>query len=223
MPIKAHLDQPQSGGENRKFERRSLLLETDGALPGGSKGNVTIHNISESGMLIETELDLAVGAQLVVDLPHDQAIPASVVWASENLYGCKFGRDIGLAALSAVQLKASPALPAQVSQRSTGDARGILLGKKLEQTRKARGLTLAQVADRLGVSKPTVWAWEKGKARPVEERWQAIADVFDVPVEELSVLDHDNGGVAELLQSSRAAIAAALGIDSGQVRILIEI
>ena len=223
MPIKAHLDQTHSSPENRRYERRNLMLETGGALPGGASGNVTIHNISESGMLIETALELDIGARLSVDLPHDAAVPASVVWGSDALFGCKFERPIGLAALSAVQLKAGPALPVQVSQRASPDARGVVLGKKLEQARKARRLTLAQVADELGVSKPTVWAWEKGKARPVEDRWPAIAKVLALPVEELTTASIETGGVSELLQNSREAIAEALQIDTKQVRILIEI
>ena len=223
MPIKAHLDQTQTSPENRQYERRCLMLETDGALPGGGSGNVTIHNISESGMLVETRLELEVGARLSIDLPHDPSVPASVVWVSGTLFGCKFERPIGLPALSAVQLKAGPALPVQVSQRTSTDAHGIVLGKKLEQARKARRLTLAQVADELGVSKPTVWAWEKGKARPVEDRWPAIARVLALPVEELSHASIETGGVSELLQNSREAIADALQIDAKQVRILIEI
>ena len=223
MPIKAHLDQTQTSPENRQYERRNLMLETGGVLPGGASGNVTIHNISESGMLIETGLELGVGARLSVDLPHDASVPASVVWASDKLFGCKFERPIGLPALSAVQLKAGPALPVQVRQRTSPDARGIVLGKKLEQARKARRLTLAQVADELGVSKPTVWAWEKGKARPVEDRWPAIAKVLGLLPEELSSAQIETGGVNELLQNSREAIAEALQIDAKQVRILIEI
>ena len=223
MPIKAHLDQTHTSPENRRYERRNLMLETGGVLPGGASGNVTIHNISESGMLIETALELDVGARLSVDLPHDPSVPASVVWTSDALFGCKFERPIGLSALSAVQLKAGPALPVQVSQRTSPDARGIVLGKKLEQARKARRLTLAQVADELGVSKPTVWAWEKGKARPVEDRWPAIAKVLALPVEELTTASIETGGISELLQNSRETIAEALQIDTKQVRILIEI
>ena len=47
---------------------------------------------------------------------------------------------------------------------------------RLNHLRRERGMTLAQVASALGVSKPTVWAWEKGKARPLPERIAAIAE-----------------------------------------------
>lgn len=173
-------------------------------------------------MLIETALELGGGAEFTVELPHEGAVAAQVVWTSENLFGCRFLRPIGAAALSAVQLKADGPLPRQIGRASGGPGKGIALGKKLEQSRKARGLTLAQVADRLGVSKLTVWAWEKGKARPVDERFPAIAEVLGLDAEEMLEAQRPDG-VSELLQSSREKIARALGIDAEQVRILIEI
>ncbi|MEE1876763.1 helix-turn-helix domain-containing protein [Altererythrobacter litoralis] len=205
-----------------RHDRRHLYLEANGGLASGEQANVAIHNISEGGMLIETALELASGVELTVELPHEGAAAAQVVWTSGSLFGCRFLRPIGAAALSAVQLKADAPLPPLFGHAEGAPARGVALGKRLEQSRKARGLTLAQVADRLGVSKPTVWAWEKGKARPVDERFPAIADVLGLDAEELLEAQRPEG-VSELLQSSREQIAQALGIDARQVRILIEI
>lgn len=199
-----------------------LYLETSGGLASGEQANVSVHNISESGMLIETSLTLGQGAMLAVELPHEGLVEAEVVWRSGRLFGCRFASPVGAAALSAVQLKADAPLPPTLGAGEPALARGLALGRKLEQARKRRGLTLAQVADSLSVSKPTVWAWEKGKARPVDERFPAIAAVLGLPVEELLELQGP-AGISELLDTSREQIAAALGIDPRQVRILIEI
>ncbi|KUO55762.1 MAG: hypothetical protein APF78_10830 [Sphingomonadales bacterium BRH_c3] len=173
-------------------------------------------------MLIETELELGSGAEIEVDLPHEGAVVARVVWSSGSLFGCQFNRAIGTAALSAVELKARSPLPSMPAAPVDPALLGAGLGKKLEQTRKARGLTLAQVAEQLGVSKPTVWAWEKGKARPVDDRIPAIAEVLGLNPEEL-ISAHHPVGVSQLLHASRDQIARALGLDARMVRILIEI
>ena len=83
-------------------------------------------------------------------------------------------------------------------------------------------MTLAQVADQLGVSKPTVWAWEKGKARPVEERLPALAAALGVQEDELASFN-EPPGIKELMQSSRQRIADAYGTTPDRVRIMIEV
>ena len=62
-------------------------------------------------------------------------------------------------------------------------ANGEALAARLGRLRREAGLTLADVAAALGVSKPTVWAWEKGKARPLPERLGAIAAALGVEAE----------------------------------------
>lgn len=173
-------------------------------------------------MLIETSLSLESGTEIMVDLPLQGAVSAQIVWNSNDYFGCRFLQPIGSAALSAVQLKADAPLPPMIGQSVDHNLRGVSWGKRLEQARKSRGFTLAQVADQLGVSKPTVWAWEKGKAKPVDERIPAIAEVLGLSPEELLAYEHPEG-VAELLKVSRRQIAQALGIDDDAVRILIEI
>lgn len=200
-----------------------LYLETSGGLATGEQANVSVHNISQSGMLIETALPLESGAALAVELPQHGTAEAEVVWSSGRLFGCRFVEPIGAAALSAVQLKSDAPLPPNLGTATDPAlARGLALGRRLEQARKARGLTLAQVADSLGVSKPTVWAWEKGKARPVDERFPAIAGVLGLAPDELLELQRP-AGISELLDSSREQIAEALGIEPRQIRILIEL
>src|SRR3546814_5659969 len=64
-----------------------------------------IHNISATGLLVETDLALGIGDRIAIGLPHAGATAIEVIWASGRLYGCRFGRPISPATLSAAQLR----------------------------------------------------------------------------------------------------------------------
>ena len=58
-PFDAHLETstgaPDGYAEARYHRRRALRLDTSGALEDGSRANVTLHNISAAGLLIESD------------------------------------------------------------------------------------------------------------------------------------------------------------------------
>lgn len=223
MAIKAYLD-PQSPPAGQRMDsrggmRRALWLETSGMVPGGESANVTIHNISAAGLLLETALDLSVGAALAVDLPEAGMVAAKIVWRSERLYGCAFEEALSTAALAATQLQSAPAIPIAVTRSPGGEP----LGKRLNRLRREAGLTLADVAAALSVSKPTVWAWEKGKARPLPERLDAIAAALGVTRDALADGYEATGMVASIIEDYRKRIAEACGTTPGAVRIMIEL
>jgi transcriptional regulator with XRE-family HTH domain len=226
MAIKAHLDQPAS---QRGAPRRALRLETSGTLPDGREANVTIHNISAAGLLLETGLELARGETLTLDLPQAGAVEAVVVWRSEGLHGCAFAAPLGAGALAAAQLQGLPVsdLPvsdlAVVAPPAARSGSSEALGVRLNRLRREAGLTLADVAERLGVSKPTVWAWEKGKARPLPERMGAIAEALGAEAEDLAGAVDANADTAALIAECRARIAEACGTTPAAVRIMIEL
>lgn len=229
MAIKAHLDNPVSSEGQRADPRRALRLETSGFAPRAGEANVTIHNVSAAGLLIETALDLAQGEQLALDLPEAGTVTAVIVWRSERLYGCAFERALGPAALAAAQLQGF-APETQVSNTfapqngSLNAARaGELLGTRLNRLRREAGLTLADVAAVLGVSKPTVWAWEKGKARPLPERLAAIAATLGVAPDVLAETPGATRAVGTVVEDCRARIAEACGAPPDAVKIMIEL
>lgn len=227
MAVRGHLDRTAVGhgqepGQARD-QRLRLQLETSGALPSGEQANVMVHNISPSGMLLETSLPLAEGESLSVALPEGGAAIAQVVWASGMLFGCRFEERLSPGMLSAARLRATAPLPPEIGLPAPQrQAHGDLFGKRIEKLRKLRGLTLSQVATALGVSKPTVWAWEKGKARPIEERLPALARTLGIGSDELVTLS-EPPGMAEVLRSSRQQIAEAYGTTPDRVRIMIEL
>lgn len=224
MALKAHLDYlTDNAGDERGHERRRLLLETSGTLPSGEEANVSVHNISQTGMLLETTLPLEEGEALSVDLPQAGTVEARVVWKSGLLFGCQFSGPVSDGALSAAELRASAPLAPAIGRPAT--ARQVpseLFGKRLEQLRKGQSLTLAQVADALGVSKPTVWAWEKGKARPIADRMPALAEVLGIAEDELAHFN-EPPGIGELVEASRVRIAEAYGTTADRVKIMIEV
>ncbi|TAD75328.1 MAG: XRE family transcriptional regulator [Sphingomonadales bacterium] len=231
MAIKAHLDYPAQLGESQRIApRRALRLETSvvaGATASTDPANVTIHNISQAGLLLETALTLAKGEQLALDLPEAGAVIATVVWHSERLYGCTFAEAISPAALAAAQLQGfAPGVPTQPltpARRPTDAfAAGDGLGMRLNRLRREAGLTLADVAAVLGVSKPTVWAWEKGKARPLPERLDAIAAALGV-APELLAASPVPGEVDAVIAECRQRISEACGTAPEAVRIMIEL
>ena len=224
MAIAAHFLPPESSpetGTTPREPRRHLLLETEGATPAGEAGAVLVHNISATGLLLESEIALAVGERIEIDLPEAPGIWASVVWASETVFGCRFDHALSAAALSAAQLRGIAAEEAGMPALAVGQS-GESLGRRLARLRKARGLSLGDLASTLGVSKPTVWAWEHGKAQPIEARMAALAAALGVEQEELQVGDQWSVR-SELVARCRSDIARAFETSIDRIRIAIEL
>lgn len=223
MPIAAHLEPtPPSGSDDddpRRGVRHVLRLEALGAVAGGEQARVTVHNISAGGLLIETAATLEIGETIALELPEAGERIATVSWASEAYYGCQLDRPLSPGELSAAQLRGVAAPdPRPPLARLDGD-----FGHRLQRLRKLRGLTLAQIAEQLGVSKPTVWAWEQGRSRPVGNRIDPLADVLGVSRAELHPDADTQTPLHELLTRVRGEIAAVAGASPDKIRIMIEL
>lgn len=95
--------------------------------------------------------------------------------------------------------------------------------EKLKSYRLARELTLQDVAEALGVSKPTIWAWEHAKSRPRPERHAALAQILKVPVEALTNADSTPVDQSEVVRECKEKIAEAFELDPEAVRIRIDL
>lgn len=226
MPIAAHFEATPDSDDRPRAERRRILLETQGALESGGAAPVVLHNFSETGVLLECRTELEIDETLEFDLPDATRARARVVWASGQLYGCAFDAAIPEAALRSVQLRSAVqtelglgAAPAPSGPAAIG---GESLGERLHRLRKLRGMTQGELAARLGVSKPTVWAWEQGRARPIEERIEAIAQALGVEAAELRP-GRTVPGLNDLIARCREQIAAAVEVTPDKVRIMIEL
>ncbi len=81
---------------------------------------------------------------------------------------------------------------------------------------------LAELAKALNVSKPTVWAWEQGRAVPTPDRFEKIASVLGTTAAALRT-GIDTDAALALVEQSRRRIAEAYSVPVGQVRIMIEL
>ena len=215
MAVAAHFDLTETPGKSRA-QRRRLLLETAGESAAGQLGAVRIHNVSAPGMLLETEVPLAADETIEVDLPEAGLQAVRVVWSDGTYHGCRFAGPISAAALSAIELRSTA--PARLPAGSDDET----FAARLHRLRKERGLTLAAIADALGVSKPTVWAWEQGRAKPTPRHLSALSHTLGLDQADLSG-SSENAQVRAVIAQARQQIAEVMQIDITKVRILLEL
>lgn len=214
MVIPAQFEASAVDPRTERSPRRRLRLAVSGALASGDAAAVLIHNVSATGLLLETKTALSEGERIEIDLPEIGATVATIVWSDASYHGGHFDSPLSAGVLSALQLRGEAAVPAPVVVHEP-------LSSRLHQLRKAKGMTLAEVADALGVSKPTVWAWEQGRARPSPERFARIAELFGLAESGLAT-GRDENARGEALAQARQLVAASLGVEASQVRIMIE-
>ena len=105
MSLRAQLDVEPRQGERRTKQRRRLRLEAEGsALTAETK--VTVHDLSEDGLLVESPIPLSQGEILEVDIPGAGIVQAEVAWSSSGrFFGCRFKEPISTASVSAALLR----------------------------------------------------------------------------------------------------------------------
>lgn len=101
---------------------------------------------------------------------------------------------------------------------------------RLRQLRQERGWSLASLAERSGLSKPSIWDWESGKSKPRAVSLRILAETFGV--EESALRGGDAGGAPErrdasgalqrVVDASRQQIADLAGVERHRVKIAIE-
>jgi hypothetical protein len=115
QPLSAEILTETLIGDERIAVRRSLRLGVS-ASSSGHVAMALILNISETGLLIETLLELAEGETLQVEIPGAIDTAARVIWTEGFLAGCEFASPVSLAAVSAAQLMSPTAAPRAETQ-----------------------------------------------------------------------------------------------------------
>jgi len=110
MSTAVHAISPQESANRRYTSRRALRLKSAVSDRGI---DVVIHDLSPTGLLIETGQELCSGETLFVDLPDRGPTAASVVWTSGNFHGCAFEQSIPTAAVSAALLRSPAVTPSE--------------------------------------------------------------------------------------------------------------
>jgi hypothetical protein len=87
---------------------------------------VIIHNLSTTGMLVQTEADLQISEELEVELPEIGSARAKVAWRSDDYFGCQFITAIPTVAVSAAILRSPAVQPnsGEEPRTDTNAARG---------------------------------------------------------------------------------------------------
>lgn len=110
VALLAQIVREKQSADTRRSGRRALRLRVTASLAENS-ADAVIHNLSEDGLLLETAISLQIGDRVGVELPHSRGATGIVVWSRDDLYGCKFEREISRAAVSAALLLSPARLP----------------------------------------------------------------------------------------------------------------
>jgi transcriptional regulator with XRE-family HTH domain len=131
-----------------------------------------------------------------------------------------------------------------------GGSSSELLSTRLRRVREERGMSRSELAERAGLSRPTIWAWESGKTQPRNSNLQTLATALGIseielvtgressggPVDEIDVLMPSAWETGEIpaglahpqrlrimIHAAKLGIAALAGIKAQNVKISIEL
>lgn len=240
MAVAAQFDILPTGKHQRGMARHQMRLRVRSAPPAGEAAEVLIHNLSATGLLLESASPLAVGDEIFVELPEAAASTAKVVWASGRFFGCAFDRPLAPAIVSAAQLRSEPSLEQPERHLPVpvrNDPASIeSFGARLHRLRRDRGFTLVEFARRANVSRPTVWSWEADRSTPRRSKTKILLEVLGVSEDELfgttgahesDRSEADISGSGETLQhainEAKERVAELAGTSPDKVRLIIEI
>jgi hypothetical protein len=104
----------QTVSDARGCPRKRLRLATSAAVGPPTLGdistrwmNVRIHDLSASGLLIESPAMIGLDDEITVELPECEGAVARVIWNSGLFYGCQFLDPVTPAVVSASLLKSA--------------------------------------------------------------------------------------------------------------------
>jgi hypothetical protein len=84
--------------------RRAVALDVQATVGAGAH-QARVHNLSQTGLLIETEARLTPGDRVGITLPRVGLVSAEVLRARGRLFGCRFAHPVPKAAVSAALLR----------------------------------------------------------------------------------------------------------------------
>ncbi len=99
-------------------------------------------------------------------------------------------------------------------------------GRTIAELRKAKGMTQAELADKLGITDKAVSKWERDLSYPDTSLLPQLAAIFGVSVDELmryegvAVKKEGNGKTGELIRLIMRAIALAMGVATATTAVL---
>ena len=93
-----------------------------------------------------------------------------------------------------------------------------ILGDKLYQLRKDKGISQEELADKLGVSRQAISKWERGEALPDTDNLISIAKLYEVSLDELV----DNTNIAQEVPTTQSTNVVAVEVVSDESTVVEE-
>lgn len=152
MALQARLAASKAGNR-RSSPRRTLSLQS--TLVDGEE--VIIHDISNTGLLLETTALLTERQALDVELPEVGIVQANVVWRSSRFVGCRFAKPVSQAAVSAALLRNPIARAEEMSEQRAWEKLGDLCEVR-EKPRNRDALPIAAKASIIVGASLVLWA-----------------------------------------------------------------
>lgn len=140
----------------RGAARRILRLGTE-ITTSGSPRDAVVHNLSRTGALIETKARLEIGDTFTIELHGGEARFTEIIWADDNLFGCRFMMPLSQASVSAALLRADPVAAAHTPRRAPNLAERARILAAFPQQEEAKPSARARVAIIVTLS-TLIWA-----------------------------------------------------------------
>jgi len=233
MSIEAVVEQSSKSTNRRGSARWHIHLAIPSGLDSG-QAKVVVHDISTAGMLIETDATLKTGQSVRISLPEADPVIARVVWQDEPLFGCRFDQALPQGVVSALRLRNPGGDDANSVGVPPAAKTGEGLPERMRRLRQEQGLTRAELSERTGFSKPTIWGWESGKSAPRKENLCVLAELFGLTEQQLLFGDESSSSSAKnsrmsseilehIVNQSKNLIADAAGVKISNVHIYIQL
>ena len=216
MAISGVLDFPASTGDHIR-----LALYPAPPRKGGRQLPVLVHNLSSSGMLLESSHALSLGDKVETAFAEATVALGQITWTGAKLFGCQFDHSVSAELLEQVVSRVRREEQAQTNPMSqTVDT----FGARLQRLRMAKGLHQVDIAERLGVTAVAISNWESDRSQPRQHRIADLAKILGVPSQQLAtnaVMLPET--LPEVLASSKAQVANLLGVDPASVKISVDL
>jgi hypothetical protein len=136
--------------ERRGSPRTRLRLIAKGEAASGGSAQAVIHDISETGLLIEWSLQLAAGELIEVELPEQGSTRAVIVWTCGNFAGCQFDSPIGPSGIDAAVRRSEQGSEKRFDQKTISEIASQLddLSMAVARITKVLDRAIAQLSKR---------------------------------------------------------------------------
>lgn len=195
---------------------------------GGLRECCSIRSISRTTIVLENMDNVIPGETIDICLMDDIVHRAAVIWSADSLIIGEFQSPLP-ESIFAVLPKDVKSGGKSLTNNNVDVPDEETFGMRLRRLRTERAISQSHLARQLGVSKVTVWNWEKDTSTPRSQSLELLAEIFRCTVRELLfgsdgeryLDDGEQGSLRETLEIYKARIAQIAGVSSEDVAITI--